>query len=146
MEGTIKEYIKYMETKYKYQLDFFMLISFWVLLHSVFAGLMENSFCYFSLLGIAAACIGGLVYKIMKKHQLDLFCMFGFAFPMIFIIGVILMPCTDFIVFLFSCLLVCSMSISMYCCKEEDAKAIAILHVIYMFSCNLVMPCIGTSI
>ena len=131
--------------KYKNQLDIFMLLSVIVVMLSLFIEYMGIWFVYWV---IATAIVGivGLIYKAIKKPCLELFDIFGVVFLLLYTLCVLLIPFGDMLLFLFSCVLLISLLVCMHRCKDEDAKAIAILHVIYMFGCNLVMPCIGPSI
>lgn len=131
--------------RYKNQLDVFMLLSYLVVILSFFAENIKTEFTY---LVITTAIVGliGLIYRIIKKLHLELFDIQSVVFLIIYTICVVTMPFFDMLLFFFSCLLLISMMISMIYCKDEDAKAVAMLHVIYIFSCNLVMPCIGISI
>ena len=131
--------------RYKNRLDIFMLLSVIVVILSLFVEYIGNRFVY---LEIAAAIVGivGLIYKVIKKPRLELFDILGFVFLLLYTLFVLLIPFWDMLLFLFSCLLLISMMVCMHRCKDEDAKSIALLHVIYMFGCNLVMPCIGPSI
>lgn len=136
---------KYDIQRYKNQLDVFMLLSYLVVILSFFAENIKTEFTY---LVITTAIVGliGLIYRIIKKLHLELFDIQSVVFLIIYTICVVTMPFFDMLLFFFSCLLLISMMISMIYCKDEDAKAVAMLHVIYIFSCNLVMPCIGMSI
>lgn len=138
----IKQSKKYL---YKYQFDVSLLLSIVVLSLACFAEYIGIYFL-FGILCVALFGIGALIYKIIKKIGLDLFDILGIVFLIIYTIGVIVMSSFDMLLFFFHCTLFVSMMVCMMFCNEEDAKAIALLHVIYMFSCNLVMPCIGTSI
>ena len=131
--------------RYQNQLDIFMLLSVIVVILSLFVEYIGNRFVY---LEIAAAIVGivGLIYKVIKKPRLELFDILGFVFLLLYTLFVLLIPFWDMLLFLFSCLLLISMMVCMHRCKDEDAKSIALLHVIYMFGCNLVMPCIGPAI
>lgn len=131
--------------RYKNRLDIFMLLSVIVVILSLFVEYIGNRFVY---LEIAAAIVGivGLIYKVIKKPRLELFDILGFVFLLLYTLFVLLIPFWDMLLFLFSCLLLISMMFCMHRCKDEDAKSIALLHVIYMFGCNLVMPCIGPAI
>ncbi len=131
--------------RYKNRLDIFMLLSVIVVIVSLFVEYIGNRFVY---LEIAAAIVGivGLIYKVIKKPRLELFDILGFVFLLLYTLFVLLIPFWDMLLFLFSCLLLISMMVCMHRCKDEDAKSIALLHVIYMFGCNLVMPCIGPAI
>lgn len=131
--------------RYKNRLDIFMLLSVIVVILSLFVEYIGNRFVY---LEIAAAIVGivGLIYKVIKKPRLELFDILGFVFLLLYTLFVLLIPFWDMLLFLFSCLLLISMMVCMHRCKDEDAKSIALLHVIYMFGCNLVMPCIGPAI
>ena len=131
--------------RYKNRLDIFMLLSVIVVILSLFVEYFGNRFVY---LEIAAAIVGivGLIYKVIKKPRLELFDILGFVFLLLYTLFVLLIPFWDMLLFLFSCLLLISMMVCMHRCKDEDAKSIALLHVIYMFGCNLVMPCIGPAI
>ena len=131
--------------RYKNRLDIFMLLSVIVVILSLFVEYIGNRFVY---LEITAAIVGivGLIYKVIKKPRLELFDILGFVFLLLYTLFVLLIPFWDMLLFLFSCLLLISMMVCMHRCKDEDAKSIALLHVIYMFGCNLVMPCIGPAI
>ena len=131
--------------RYKNQLDIFMILSVVVMTLSLFVEYIGNRFVY---LEIAVAIVGivGLIYKVIKKSRLELFDILGFVFLLLYTLCVLLIPLFDMLLFLFSCLLLISMMVCMHRCKDEDAKSIALLHVIYMFGCNLVMPCIGPTI
>ena len=131
--------------RYQNQLDIFMLLSVVGVTLSLFVEYIGNRFVY---LEIAVAIVGtvGLIYKVIKKSRLELFDILGFVFLFLYTLCVLLIPSFDMLLFLFSCLLLISMMVCMHRCKEEDAKSIALLHVIYMFGCNLVMPCIGPAI
>ena len=131
--------------RYKNRLDIFMLLSVIVVILSLFVEYIGNRFVY---LEIAAAIVGivGLIYKVIKKPRLELFDILGFVFLLLYTLFVLLIPFWDMLLFLFSCLLLISMMVCMHRCKDEDAKSIALLHVIYIFGCNLVMPCIGPAI
>lgn len=131
--------------RYKNQLDIFMILSVVVMTLSLFVEYIGNRFVY---LEIAVAIVGivGLIYKVIKKSRLELFDILGFVFLLLYTLCVLLIPSFDMLLFLFSCLLLISMMVCMHRCKDEDAKSIALLHVIYMFGCNLVMPCIGPAI
>lgn len=131
--------------RYKNRLDIFMLLSVIVVIVSLFVEYIGNRFVY---LEIATAIVGivGLIYKVIKKPRLELFDILGFVFLLLYTLFVLLIPFWDMLLFLFSCLLLISMMVCMHRCKDEDAKSIALLHVIYMFGCNLVMPCIGPAI
>lgn len=131
--------------RYKNRLDIFMLLSVIVVILSLFVEYIGNRFVY---LEIAAAIVGivGLIYKVIKKPRLELFDILGFVFLLLYTLFVLLIPFWDMLLFLFSCLLLISMMVCMHRCKDEDAKSIALVHVIYMFGCNLVMPCIGPAI
>lgn len=131
--------------RYKNQLDIFMILSVVVMTLSLFVEYIGNRFVY---LEIAVAIVGivGLIYKVIKKSRLELFDILGFVFLLLYTLCVLLIPSFDMLLFLFSCLLLISMMFCMHRCKDEDAKSIALLHVIYMFGCNLVMPCIGPTI
>lgn len=122
-----------------------MLLSYLVVILSFFAENIKTEFTY---LVITTAIVGliGLIYRIIKKLHLELFDIQSVVFLIIYTICVVTMPFFDMLLFFFSCLLLISMMMSMIYCKDEDAKAVAMLHVIYIFSCNLVMPCIGISI
>ena len=131
--------------RYKNRLDIFMLLSVIVVILSLFVEYIGNRFVY---LEIAAAIVGivGLIYKVIKKPRLELFDILGFVFLLLYTLFVLLIPFWDMLLFLFSCLLLISMMVCMHRCKDEDAKSIALVHMIYMFGCNLVMPCIGPAI
>ena len=122
-----------------------MLLSYLVVILSFFAENIKTEFTYL-VVTIAIAGLIGLIYRIIKKSHLELFDIQSVVFLIIYTICVVTMPFFDMLLFFFSCLLLISMMMSMIYCKDEDAKAVAMLHVIYIFSCNLVMPCIGISI
>lgn len=131
--------------KYKNQWNILTLLSVVVVTLSLFVEYIGNWFLY---LVVATAMVGSVDFtcKIINKRRLKLFDILGFAFLLIYVFCVVITPWFDSMFFFFECALIISMVVCMACCKEEDAKAIAILHVIYLFGCNLVMPCIGPSI
>ena len=131
--------------RYKNQLDIFMLLSVVVVTLSLFMEYIGNWFVYL-VVAIAIVGIVGLIYKVIKKPRLELFDILGCVYLLIYTIGVVLIPLFDTFFFFFECALFMSMVTCVQDCKDEDTKAIAMLHVTYMFGCNLVMPCIGPSI
>lgn len=64
----------------------------------------------------------------------------GMLFPLIFATCVLLQPFFEIILYIYWALLFVSMIVCMCNCKEEDAKSIALLHVMYMSSCALAIP------
>lgn len=99
-----------------------------------------------AMMGMAIVGIIIFAYKLIIRLHVDIVDILGLVLLVLYALCVLFIPFFDMLLFLFSCLLLISMMVCLVRCKDEDAKAIALLHVIYMFSCNLVMPCIGTSI
>lgn len=99
-----------------------------------------------AMMGMAIVGIIIFAYKLIKRLHVDIVDILGLVLLVLYALCVLFIPFFDMLLFLFSCLLLISLMVCVLRCKDEDAKAIALLHVIYMFSCNLVMPCIGTSI
>lgn len=99
-----------------------------------------------AMMGMAIVGIIIFAYKLIIRLHVDIVDILGLVLLVLYALCVLLIPFFDMLLFLFSCLLLISLMVCLLRCKDEDAKAIALLHVIYMFSCNLVMPCIGTSI
>ena len=99
-----------------------------------------------AMMGMAIVGIIIFAYKLIIRLHVDIVDILGLVFLVLYALCVLLIPFFDMLLFLFSCLLLISLMVCLVRCKDEDAKAIALLHVIYMFSCYLVMPCIGTSI
>lgn len=99
-----------------------------------------------AMMGMAIVGIIIFAYKLIIRLHVDIVDILGLVLLVLYALCVLLIPFFDMLLFLFSCLLLISLMVCVVRCKDEDAKAIALLHVIYMFSCNLVMPCIGTSI
>lgn len=99
-----------------------------------------------AMMGMAIVGIIIFAYKLIIRLHVDIVDIFGLVLLVLYALCVLLIPFFDMLLFLFSCLLLISLMVCVVRCKDEDAKAIALLHVIYMFTCNLVMPCIGTSI
>ena len=99
-----------------------------------------------AMMGMAIVGIIIFAYKLIIRLHVDIVDMLGLVLLVLYALCVLLIPFFDMLLFLFSCLLLISLMVCVVRCKDEDAKAIALLHVIYMFTCNLVMPCIGTSI
>ena len=99
-----------------------------------------------AMMGMAIVGIIIFAYKLIIRLLVDIVDILGLVLLVLYALCVLLIPFFDMLLFLFSCLLLINLMVCVVRCKDEDAKAIALLHVIYMFSCNLVMPCIGTSI
>ena len=99
-----------------------------------------------AMMGMAIVGIIIFAYKLIIRLHVDIVDILGLVLLVLYALCVLFIPFFDMLLFLFSCLLLISLMVCVVRCKDEDAKAIALLHVIYMFSCNLVMPCIGTSI
>lgn len=99
-----------------------------------------------AMMGMAIVGIIIFAYKLIIRLYVDIVDILGLVLLVLYALCVLFIPFFDMLLFLFSCLLLISLMVCLVRCKDEDAKAIALLHVIYMFSCNLVMPCIGTSI
>lgn len=99
-----------------------------------------------AMMGMAIVGIIIFAYKFIIRLHVDIVDILGLVLLVLYTLCVLFIPFFDMLLFLFSCLLLISLMVCVVRCKDEDAKAIALLHVIYMFSCNLVMPCIGTSI
>ncbi len=131
---------------FKNESNWFLRLALLLSLLSIFEKNIEPA--YFLWIVVIAAFIGIflLIYKLCNNLHLELFDILGFLFPIIFAIGIIVMPFSDMLLILFAPALFLSMWLCLVYCKDEDAKAIAMLHVTYIFSCNLVMPCIGPSI
>ncbi len=99
-----------------------------------------------AMMGMAIVGIIIFAYKLIIRLHVDIVDILGLVLLVLYALCVLFIPFFDMLLFLFSCLLLISLMVCVVRCKDEDAKAIALLHVIYMFSCYLVMPCIGTSI
>ena len=99
-----------------------------------------------AMMGMAIVGIIIFAYKLIIRLHVDIVDILGLVLLVLYALCVLFIPFFDMLLFLFSCLLLISLMVCLVRCKDEDAKAIALLHVIYMFSCYLVMPCIGTSI
>ena len=99
-----------------------------------------------AMMGMAIVGIIIFAYKLIIRLHVDIVDILGLVLLVLYALCVLFIPFFDMLLFLFSCLLLISLMVCLVRCNDEDAKAIALLHVIYMFSCNLVMPCIGTSI
>ena len=134
-----------MTTAFKNQYNPFMWLSYVVAILSLLTNVMGGWLVYL-LLGLALIGVLIFVHKTIKKTQVEIFDLLGMVFLVFYTCCVLLIPLFDMLLVLFSCLLLISTFVCMLRCREEDAKAIAILHVIYIFSCNLTMPCIGVSI
>lgn len=131
-------------TPYKNNDDCFLRLAGAILICCLFVNF--EKFFLWAIVVIALVGLMLFIYKLRNKSRLELFDILAFVFLIIYAIGVVVLPFFDMLLFVFSCALLVSMFFCMSYCKDEDAKAIALLHVIYIFSCNLVMPCIGTSI
>ena len=99
-----------------------------------------------AMMGMAIVGIIIFAYKLIIRLHVDIVDILGLVLLVLYALCVLLIPFFDMLLFLFSCLLLINLMVCVVRCKDEDAKAIALLHVIYIFSCNLVMPCIGVSI
>lgn len=138
-------FVKKSMLSYKHQYDIWIWLSYAI---AVLALFLASVRIWFMLSVLTIALIGSIVffYKIIKKRDIDLFDILGFVFLVIYTAGIVSMRFWDMLLFVFSCTLVVSMGFCVAYCKDEDIKSLAILHVIYIFACNLVMPCIGMSI
>ena len=134
-----------MTTAFKNQYNPFMWLSYVVAILSLLTNVMGGWLVYL-LLGLALIGVLIFVHKTIKKTQVEFFDLLGMVFLVFYTCCVLLIPLFDMLLFLFSCLLLISTFVCMLRCIEEDDKAIAFLHVIYIFSCNLTMPFIGVSI
>lgn len=130
---------------FKNQHNLFLYLSYAVVVLSLLTTYIGESFLYL-MIGASVIGIGIYTCKIIKKLHVGICDILGLVFLLLYTLCILLIPFFDMLLFLYSCLLVICMMVCMHRCKEEDVKAIAILHVIYIFSCNLVMPCIGVSI
>lgn len=99
-----------------------------------------------AMMGMAIVGIIIFAYKLIIRLHVDIVDILGLVLLVLYALCVLFIPFFDMLLFIFSCLLLISLMVCVVRCKDEDAKAIAMLHVTYIFSCNLVMPCIGTSI
>ena len=79
-------------------------------------------------------------HKMPYQPNWQLYEIFGVLFPIIFATCILLQPFFEIILYIYWALLFISMIVCMYQCKEEDAKGIAVLHVMYMTSCALAIP------
>ena len=134
-----------MKTVFKNQHNSSLYLSYVMVVLSLLTMYVDKMFLYF-MIGVSIIGMGIYVYKITRELQVGILDILGLVFLLLYTLFVLLIPFWDMLLFLFSCVLLISLLVCMHRCKEEDAKAIAILHVIYMFGCNLVMPCIGASI
>lgn len=120
-------------------------LSYVMVVLSLLTTYVDKTFLYF-MIGASIMGLGIYAYKVIKGSQVGILDILGLLFLLLYTLCVLLIPFWDMLLFLFSCVLLISLLVCIHRCKDEDAKAIAILHVIYMFGCNLVMPCIGPSI
>ena len=89
---------------------------------------------------ISIAAVGVFVYQVAKQQEIGLYNILGVAFPLVFSVCVFCTPLFEVLLYAFWGLLFVSLVICMHKCKDEDAKAIALLHVMYMTSCALAIP------
>lgn len=89
---------------------------------------------------IALVSILMLYLKIRRKKEVGLFDILGTIMPVLFSMCVNLTIVLETALYIYWILLLVSMIICMCTCKEEDAKSIALLHVMYMTSCALAIP------
>ena len=134
-----------MDNVFKNQYNPILWLSYIVVVVSSLIACIGECFMYAM---VSVAIIGAVLFsrKVIKRSPIELFDILGLVVLLLYTLCVLLIPFFEVLLFLFSCILLISMMVCMVRCKNEDAKAIAILHVIYIFSCNLVMPCIGMSI
>ena len=130
---------------FKNQHNLFLYLSYAVVVLSLLTTYIGESFLYL-MIGASVIGIGIYTCKIIKKLHVGICDILGLVFLLLYTLCILLIPFFDMLLFLYSCLLVICMMVCMHRCKDEDAKSIALLHVIYMFGCNLLMPCIGPSI
>lgn len=130
---------------YKYENDLAARLSSLIFTLALFNVIMRRWFLWLLMLVV---CLWGFVdiYRLYKKTRVELFDILGLIFPVIYAICVIVTPFFDMIMVFYWMILFVAMLFSVKYCKEEDGKGIALLHVMYMASCTLVMPCIGPSI
>jgi hypothetical protein len=130
---------------FKNQYNPFLYLSYVIVIMSLLTTYVDKMFLYV-MIGASIVGLSIYAYKIIKRSKVGILDIFGLIFLLLYTLCVLLIPSFDMLLFLFSCLLLISMMVCMHRCKDEDAKSIALLHVIYMFGCNLVMPCIGPAI
>lgn len=130
---------------YKYENDPAARLSNLIVTLTLFHVILKRWFLWV-LIVIVCLWIFIRIYKLYKKTRVELFDILGFIFPVVYTICVITTPFFDTIMSFYWVILFGSMLLNVTYCKEEDAKGIAMLHVKYMASCTLVMPCIGPAI
>ena len=91
-------------------------------------------------LAIVLWAVGVFLYKVIQKQEIRLYGFLGLAFPTLFVVANYLTLSFEPSLYILWALLFLSMLCCMYSCKDEDAKAIALLHVMYMTSCALAIP------
>lgn len=148
--------------RYKYQGDAYDWIAFVILLISALDNILG---IWYSWIIYALAYFSILVFSYKRqiyikntsrnleqneekvfKHKMpyqpnwQLYEILGMLFPLIFATCVLLQPFFEIILYIYWALLFVSMIVCMCTCKEEDAKSIALLHVMYMTSCALAAP------
>ncbi len=134
-----------MDKMFKNQYNPFLWLAYVIVVLSLLTTYITEWLAY-AMMGMAIVGIIIFAYKLIIRLHVDIVDILGLVLLVLYALCVLLIPFFDMLLFLFSCLLLISLMVCVVRCKDEDAKAIALLHVIYMFSCNLVMPCIGTSI
>ena len=134
-----------MEKMFKNQYNPFLWLAYVIVVLSLLTTYITERLAS-AMMGMAIVGIIIFAYKLIIRLHVDIVDILGLVLLVLYALCVLLIPFFDMLLFLFSCLLLINLMVCVVRCKDEDAKAIALLHVIYMFSCNLVMPCIGTSI
>ena len=137
MDCTIKK--GKMKPVFKHQHSLYGYIS---LICLILASKVRDRILWIDLLHVVLVLctLGVFVYQIRKQLEIGLYDILGFILPTSYCIGILCTPLFEMSLYVYWGLLFISMVICMYQCKEEDTKAIALLHLMYMTSCALAIP------
>ncbi len=128
-----------MKTFFKHQHSLFGYISLICLL---LASEVRERIIWIDLLHvvIVLCALGVFVYQVHKQQEIGLYGVLGILLPTLYCISILCTPLFEMSLYVCWALLFISMLICMYQCKEEDAKAIALLHLMYITCCALAIP------
>ena len=128
-----------MKTFFKHQHSLFGYISLICLL---LASEVRERIIWIDLLHVVLVlcALGVFVYQVHKQQEIGLYGVLGILLPTLYCIGILCTPLFEMSLYVCWALLFISMLICMYQCKDEDAKAIALLHLMYITCCALAIP------
>lgn len=128
-----------MKTFFKHQHSLFGYISLICLL---LASEVRERIIWIDLLHvvIVLCALGVFVYQVHKQQEIGLYGVLGILLPTLYCISILCTPLFEMSLYVCWALLFISMLICMYQCKDEDAKSISLLHLMYITCCALAIP------